>query len=151
MVAKDAARKINILARNEVFVRETKGCGRLDIYDCLSNSYYEVKSEGAAFTNSTNKQMEKYDNAHVLFSSRGNVKRGTKIVSGTFYYGAWKITYQSVANGLISYSCTWSQQRYETAKMIALTSVAIICITALTIASDGAAAPLYTAIPLCIG
>ena len=128
-------------ARREKYVKGPKGKGFLDIYNNYDNTYYEVKSRGAAYLGSTVRQMQKYDVAKPLLSKRGNVKRGTQYIWGTFYYGAWYVDYRLVSPGLIAYSCTWCQNRMEKAYGIALVAVVVISIA--TIATGGATAPAY--------
>ncbi len=143
MVADAVRDKIGILkASREVYVKGDKGRGFLDVYDKTKNQYYEIKSIGSAELKSTKKQMEKYDASKVVLGRHGKVKRGTKKISGSLYYGAWKIKYYSYKNGLVVYTHDWIQKRYDTAAKVV--SVAILVgITALTIASSGSAAPAY--------
>ena len=113
----------------EVKVEGAKGNGRLDLYDKSKNSYYEVKSKGAAYTTvtkrvrkSTRDQMEKYDVAGITdkrFPELENVvpTRGTDYVKGTTQYFVWDIEYEYKEPGLIVY--TLDQNSERTAAVVA--------------------------------
>ena len=131
MVADRVASSVGFLASREVYVKgkvDGKTCrGFLDVYEPISYTYYEVKSYMAAYTTATQNQMRKYDNSKPLGSWRGNVKRGTKKVSGSFWYGAWSIQYSSskTVNGLVEYIPTYNNGRANTAKSVVATVVVI--------------------------
>lgn len=84
--------------------------------------------------------MEKYDVAKPWFSGN-SIKRGTRAVYGSFYYGAWRISYNLEAPGLIVYRCNWTQKRFNI--MAGVIVVAIVVITISAIATGGATAPAY--------
>ena len=126
-------------ASREVYVKGPKGRGFLDVYDTVSREYYEVKSSGAAYTSATRKQMAKYDVAKPLLSSK-SIKRGTKKVKGSFYYGAWKVDYKLSQNGLVVYTPKWKKKQLVAAAAVVL---AITLITIAVFASGGAATPAY--------
>lgn len=131
MVADRVASSVGFLARREVYVKgkvDGKTCrGFLDVYEPISYTYYEVKSYIAAYTIATQKQMRKYDNSKPPNSGYGNVKRGTKKVSGHFWYGAWNIQYSSstTIGGLVEYIPTYSNVRANTAKAVVAAVVVI--------------------------
>lgn len=130
-------------AVREKYVQGSKGKGFLDIYVLSSNCYYEVKSIGSADKQSTKNQMAKYDCAKPKGSNLGNVKRGNHKVKGSFYYGAWFISYYLLKPGLVVYSCSWSQARLNQAVKIGVAVTAITVITIATFATGGAAVPAY--------
>ena len=118
----------------EISVKGPKGRGRLDLYDKANNVYYEVKSEGAAYRPSTERQMQKYDVAEIsgmasLFISQEQpATRGTEYVSGSFEYGFWDVNYSLEANGLIVYEPTYNFERMgaslATALVVGLVAIA---------------------------
>ena len=134
----------------EVQVSGPNGDGRLDLYDKDSNSYYEVKSRGAAYTvvkknirSITRIQMEKYDAAEVVdkrFPELSGVSpnRGMTFVSGEIKYGIWDVSYQWERPGLIVYDVKMNPERAATA---AITGFAII---GMAVYSGGLSLP-YTA------
>ena len=149
MVADRVASSVGFLASREVYVKgkvDGKTCrGFLDVYEPISYTYYEVKSYMAAYTTATQNQMKKYDNSKPLVFGRGNVKRGTKKVSGSFWYGAWSIQYSSskTVNGLVEYIPTYNNGRANTAKSVVATVVVIGLIflaIGLVVGTAGAAA-----------
>ena len=139
-VADSVRNKIGGTAIREVYVKGDKGKGFLDVYDVAKNQYYEIKSIGSAELKSTKKQMQKHDAAKCP-GSKHKVKRGTKNMSGSFYYGAWKIEYYSYAKGLVVYTHEWNQKIYNT--HVAVKVVVVAGITALVLATGGSAAPAY--------
>ena len=137
-VADKVASSLGSQAKREYYVKgkiDGKTCrGFLDVYEPLSHTYYEVKSYMAAYTIATQNQMRKYDNSKPPTSWRGNVKRGTRKLSGSFWYGAWKIQYSSskTINGLVEYIPTYKNGRTNTAKST-VTAVVIIGLIVLAI------------------
>ena len=131
MVADRVAESVGFLACREVYVKgklDGKTCrGFLDVYEPISNTYYEVKSYMAAYTTATQNQMRKYDNSKPIASWRGNVKRGTKKLFGNFWYGAWSIQYSTskTVNGLVEYIPNYKITRADTAKSLASAVVVI--------------------------
>lgn len=132
----------------EVYVKGPLGNGRLDLYDAVSNSYYEVKSKGAAYTitgnlrKSVQEQMEKYDVATIASKKVPSMKnttpnRGNKSVSGHFDYGMYDVNYRLEQPGLIVYTINLNQQRAAETTLIAL-SIGLALVT------GGASIP-YTA------
>lgn len=93
----------------EVYVSGSKGAGRLDLYDVYDNTYYEVKSRGAAYIPTTKRQMQKYDQAKpnaivsIFFGHDEKVTRSQEKISGSFKYGMYDVTYKNEADGLIVY------------------------------------------------
>jgi hypothetical protein len=137
MVADRVSYSIGFLASREVYVKgkvDGKTCrGFLDVYDPISYTYYEVKSYLSAYTPATQNQMRKYDHSKPLGSLRGNVQRCTKKVSGSFWYGAWRIQYSSskTVAGLVEYMSTYNTGRADTAKSIATSVVVGLLIVAM--------------------
>ena len=129
-------------ASREVYVTGAKGRGFLDVYDTISNEYYEVKSKGAAYKASTDRQMKKYDVAKPPLSWRGYVKRGNKNVSGSFYYGAWKVSYALKTAGLVVYTPTWKRERFKVGAVFSLVAIGLVAFG--LFAMGGAAAPLFS-------
>ena len=131
MVADRVASFVGIWARREVYVTgkvNGKTCrGFLDVFDSMSYTYYEVKSYTAAYTTATQNQMRKYDNSKPPNYKRGNVRRGTKKLSGSFWYGAWLIKYSSspTVNGLVTYEPKYNTGRADTAKSVITTAIVI--------------------------
>ena len=116
----------NKVTRN-VYLKETKVMqgysrrrwGWLDIYNNHSNEYYEVKSYRVAGSRATQRQMEKYDNSVTKLCSK-TVKRGKTMQNGAFYYGIWRVTYQYVEPGLVSYTYKLSDYTKEAIKYAAV-------------------------------
>ncbi len=129
-------------ASREVYVKGWKGRGFLDVYDTISNEYYEVKSIGAAYKASTERQMQKYDVAKPPLSWADHVRRGSQKVSGSFYYGAWRVSYALEKKGLVVYRPTWKQEKYN--MYVAALALAFVIITATVLLTGGATAPAYT-------
>ena len=133
-MANRVAKYVGFLAQREVYVKgkvDGKNCrGFLDVYEPISHTYYEVKSYEAAYTTATKNQMRKYDNSKPIGSLRGNVKRGIKKVSGSFWYGAWNIQYSSskTVSGLVEYIPTFNNGRVDTAKSVVTTVVVALLI-----------------------
>lgn len=97
----------------EVYVIDGNGKrGFLDLYDCATNQYYEVKY--AQYNPAaTEKQMSRYDSATIkswMFDDYvlvGSPTRGTNLaISGSFTYGDHYVEYSVVAPGLIHYKTT---------------------------------------------
>lgn len=98
----------------EVFIRSTvktktgykQRVGFLDLYDAKNNSYYEVKHHIAAEMSYTEKQMQKYDNAHTISGYPGvsKPKRGYVAPSSSFSYGQYDVAYGLSRAGLITYT-----------------------------------------------
>ena len=102
----------------EVYVRNPFGrIGFLDLYDDCTSSYYEVKSEGAAYTDSTNEQMDRYDKTALINGQpvARSLKRGIEDVQGYFDYGAYCISYGLEEPGLIVYHVTPGRTSTEAA------------------------------------
>ena len=143
-VADCVADSVSPLANREKYVKgrlNGKTCrGFLDVYDPITNTYYEVKSYLAAYTKATELQMLKYDNSKPVFPPRGNVKRGILYVSGSFNYGAWNIEYHSSKTvlGLVEYIPTYNKTRAESAKSVAVTIAVIFIILLAVSAAVGA-------------
>ena len=134
------------LASREVYVLNGKKIGFLDIYDILNHASYEVKSSGASNKKSTKDQMTRYDNSiHPPVWWKGKIARGKKYVSGAFYYGAWKVTYERTIDGLIVYKCTWMQSRYDSMKRVMGVSLAFASVSAVVVisVSSGGTIPAY--------
>ena len=116
--------------------------GRLDLYNPVSHTYYEVKSVGSAFTENTQKQMKRYDES-VISGKIGEVldiktspTRADVEMSGSFRYGMYDVTYEKNQPGLIVYTPVKNQTRATAAVAIATA----IVVTAI-IATGGASAP----------
>ena len=93
----------------EVEVYDSKGQrGRLDLYDSLTNQFYEVKSDRVAFTDSTSAQMLRYKDSVKIKNHpyRSHPAPGTETITGGFNFGAYYIEYHTVdiTPGLIIYS-----------------------------------------------
>ena len=107
--------------------------GRLDLFDPDTNTYYEVKSIGSAFTKNTRKQMERYDKSKIcgvwslVFWQKYAATRGTEYVSGSFSYGMWDVEYSLQAPGLIVYTPTynWRRAGMTTAVIVLAGAVAV--------------------------
>lgn len=92
----------------EVYTKGPLGRGFLDIYDPVTNQYYEVKSIGAA--GSAAPQMDKYDVSSISdwrflgYDIAYSPSRGTRMIKGTITCGNWYVTYESNLDGLITYN-----------------------------------------------
>ena len=116
--------------------------GRLDLYNPIANTYYEVKSVGSAFSKDTINQMNRYDKS-VVSGKMGEAlnvttppTRSNVYVSGSFRYGLYDVTYELRQPGLIVYTPIKNNARTTAATAIA----AAIVVTAI-IATGGASAP----------
>jgi len=128
------------LSGREVYENGIYGIGIVDVYDKYNNMYYEVKSIGAAFSNRTQKQMNKYDNSRAKYQ-QNNLMRGTKQVKGFFCYGAWRIDYYLAQPGLVVYETSYSTELAKKAQLFQLALFAVITVG--VIVTGGAAAPIY--------
>lgn len=115
----------------EVYVKSPLGVGFLDLYDYKNNQYYEVKSERAGQTVNTANQMLKYDTS-IISAKRYQDKniltpptRGTTLVSGSFAYGLYDVTYKLNSAGLITYRCDLNSNR---TLALAIALVGVLCV-----------------------
>ena len=115
----------------EVRVTGSGKNGRLDLYDSTLNTYYEVKSRGAAYNisgnirTSTDNQMTFYDQATISSKKVPNANglqptRGNEYVSGSFEHGVWDVEYKLEKPGLIVYNTTLNSQRASKIVVIAV-------------------------------
>lgn len=118
----------------EVYVSGAEGIGYLDLYDPVTNQYYEVKSERAAKRKATRKQMEKYDISYIKDWRIANPPatsptRGNDYVSGYFQYGVYDVYYEYKGNGLITYRTEYNYER--SLKLLATAAAAAVSIFAI--------------------
>lgn len=103
----------------EVYVKGRLGVGFLDLYDLSTHQYYEVKSSRAAKRFHTQTQMVKYDNSLIQDKRFEKVeaicdsspRRGTQMITGSFAYGIYDVTFSKTQDGLIEYSVELNSQR----------------------------------------
>ncbi len=117
----------------EIYVNGSRGRGRLDLLNPLTNEYYEVKSSRAYYSGKHIDQMAKYDvatiqNTIVNRNTPGlkigaGVTRGITKVEGFLTYGIYDIEYRSVEPGVITYDAKINEKRAALAMEI---SVALI-------------------------
>ena len=115
----------------EVYVTSPIGNGRLDLFDAENNQFYEVKHEWQGDTQSTRKQLDRYSQStiHSLmfigYSFDSSPSPGTRTdISGQFQYQYWDVTYESLGNGVITYSLELNKERYARHLNTVLTVVA---------------------------
>ena len=155
MVADRIAAQQGLLACREVFVTGKQDgkrvYGFLDVYNVASNTYYEIKSEGVAYTSRTISQMNKYDCSRPILSTKGTVKRGMEYMEGSFHYGAWEVTYHTDPNiaGLVTYNYKYIPERSETAKEVT-TGVLLAGAIAFTLVTLGAGSPALGVVALLL-
>ena len=133
------------IVENYGYAMEVRTCsflgnGSLDLYDPVTNQYYEVKSIGQATLLTTDIQMIKYDNSVICawrfvgYRFFDSPDRGDLLITGSCQYSYWDIKYWSNGNGLITYIPEINKTRY-TAHLAAI-SVAVA--GALAISLSGA-------------
>ena len=110
--------------------------GRLDLYDELTNQYYEVKSIGASLLRSTARQMNNYD-ISTITRNQLTPGRGTGWFCDSFEYGMYDVYYESAGCGLIVYVPTINDERRNKA---ILTAAAVAVGAALIASGVGAGA-----------
>ena len=110
--------------------------GRLDLYDELTNQYYEVKSIGASLLRSTARQMNNYD-ISTITRNQLTPGRGTGWFCGSFEYGMYDVYYESTGCGLIVYVPTINDELRNKA---ILTAAAVAVGAALIASGVGAGA-----------
>ena len=94
--------------------------------------------------------MKKYDVAYIKDDRfwgkiTGIPNRGTEEISGEFKYGAWDISYESVAPGLIVYSCDYNRKRAQKA---AATTLVIAVGVGLAFVGIPCPPPVFIPIPV---
>ena len=110
--------------------------GRLDLYDELTNQYYEVKSIGASLLRSTARQMNNYD-ISTITRNQLTPGRGTGWFGDCLEYGMYDVYYESAGCGLIVYVPTINEERRNKA---ILTAAAVAAGAALIASGIGAGA-----------
>ena len=103
----------------EVHVLSPLGRGYLDLYDPVTNQYYEVKHYAQLGTWATVNQMEKYNSSHIfswMFTDHmilESPEPGSRTnISGSFEYFYWDVKYKSHGNGIITYELFLNKRRY---------------------------------------
>ena len=127
----------------EVFVFGLGKRGYLDIYDPSTNTFYEVKSIGAAPTAEI--QMIRYERSTVHdirfvgYHIPCSPTRGKQVFSGSFKYGNYLVKY-STNNGLITYCPTWDgtpmRPSEKATALMAVGGAALVCVVALGLGND---------------
>ncbi|MBV1709920.1 MAG: RHS repeat-associated core domain-containing protein [Erysipelothrix sp.] len=90
----------------EVYVINITRKGFLDIYDPISNSFWEVKPDNAYGRLTGPRQIRRYESSTIVDEDvifRGSPERGPAIYAGTINDGVFLITYHSPSPGLILY------------------------------------------------
>ena len=128
MVQADVCIKNDIRFQLEVYVKGDLGRGFLDIHDPSTNSYYEVKSIGQVELSKTSDQMKKYDASYIKDKRYNGLitekpVRGTESFSGKFEYGAWDVTYERHADGLIKYDSKYNSERAAKASSMVISVI----------------------------
>lgn len=130
MVADRVTFQQGFTAAREVFVTGIldgeRVYGFLDVYNFASNTYYEIKSYRIAYSNKTVKQMRKYDSSTSPLPWKDKIQRGMDYMEGSFYYGAWLITYYTdpYVAGLVVYEYKFIPERAK--KTIEITAGALL-------------------------
>ena len=106
--------------------------GYLDLYDVATNTFYEVKSRGAyAATNGAKDQLERYslsvvESRKVVLKPIDSPTPGSKLVSGTFEYGLYDVSYWSEVPGVIIYKPTLNDERAKAYTSVIVTVVFVV-------------------------
>ena len=128
----------------EVRIISALGSGRLDLFDPLTNQYYEVKSMGQAGLATTAIQMEKYDVSLIVdwrfvgYIFNGSPERGSMEISGSCTYSYWNIYYRSDGNGLITYRYFLNEAKYREYLSTLVAAACVVGVGYACVVSSGA-------------
>ncbi|MDO9592983.1 MAG: RHS repeat-associated core domain-containing protein, partial [Erysipelotrichaceae bacterium] len=103
----------------EVSVFGPSGKGRLDLYDPVSNEFYEIKRNNSIGIKSGRIQIARYQTMHLYLNESVELKPGKDNHNGYIDTGLYIITYIFMGEGLIVYDFDLKKLNYNFSKRAA--------------------------------